>query len=137
MEQALGTTNLLLGLMAAVAVIEGLVLIGAAVAGFIAYRRVMQLIEGLEERHVVPAMTRVNALLDDVKGMTSKVKEETARVDHAIHTTMDRVDDTVDRVRTNVRQRTSWIVGAARGARVIVDELLNGRSRSGTTGRAM
>ena len=36
-------TNVLLGIMAAVSVLEALVLIGAGVGGFLAYRRVMQL----------------------------------------------------------------------------------------------
>ena len=50
-------------------------------------------------------MMRVNAILDDVKDVTAKVKEETERVDHAIHTTIDRIDDTAGRVRTNVRAK--------------------------------
>ena len=67
-------------------------------------------------------MIRVNAILDDVKGVTAKVKEETERVDHAIHTTMDRVDDTADRVRSNVRAKTSRVVGL-RPRRVRVERL--------------
>ena len=60
-------------------------------------------------------MARVNAILDDVKDVTAKVKEETERVDHAIHTTIDRIDDTADRVRSNVRAKTSRVVGFVRG----------------------
>ena len=99
----LSTTNLLLGVMAAVSVLEALVIIGIGVAGFMAYRRVTTVIGELESRQVAPAMARVNAILDDVKGVTYRVKEETERVDQAIHTTIDRIDDTADRVRTNVR----------------------------------
>ena len=99
MEPNLGTTNLLLGIMAAVSVLEALLVIGVGVAGFMVYRRVMTLVDGLEARQVAPAMARVNAILDDVKVVTAKVKEETERVDMAIRTTMDRVDDTADRVR--------------------------------------
>ena len=90
----LSTTNLLLGIMAVVSVLEALVVIGIGVAGFIAYRRVMTLLEGLENRQVAPAMARVNSILDDVKGVTTKVKEETNRVDQAIHTTIGRIDNT-------------------------------------------
>ena len=57
--------------------------------------------------------------------MSAKVKEETERVDHAIHTTMDRVDDTADRVRSNVRAKTSRIVGMVRGARVAIESMLH------------
>ena len=73
--------------MAAVSVLEALVIIGMGVAGFMAYRKVMVLVDGIETRQVAPAMARVHAILDDVKTVTAKVKEETERVDHAIHTT--------------------------------------------------
>jgi hypothetical protein len=125
MESQLGTTNLFLGVMAAVSVLQALVLIGAGIAGFMAYRKVMALVNTLEEQHVAPAMGRVNAILDDVKVVSAKVKEEADRVDHAIHTTIDRVDDTVDRVRWNVRAKTSRIVGIVRGARVAIESMLS------------
>jgi len=69
----------------------------------------------------------VNAILDDVKGVTAKVKEETERVDHAIRTTIDRVDDTADRMRWNVRAKTSRVVGFVRGLRVALEGLLTTR----------
>ena len=125
MEPQLETTNLFLGIMAAVSVLQALVLIGAGIAGFMAYRKVMALVNTLEEQHVAPAMGRVNTILDDVKVVSAKVKEEAERVDHAIHTTIDRVDDTVDRVRWNVRARTSRIVGIVRGARVAIESMLS------------
>ena len=107
MDGNLGTTNVILGIMAAVSVLEALLLVGVGVAGYLVYRRVMDLIDGLETRQVAPAMARVNAILDDVKVVSAKVKEEADRVDYAIRSTMNRVDDTADRVRTNVRARTS------------------------------
>ena len=125
MESQLGTTNLFLGVMATVSVLQALVLIGAGIAGFIAYRRVMALVNTLEGQHVAPAMGRVNAILDDVKVVSARVKDEAERVDHAIHTTIDRVDDTVDRMRWNVRAKTSRIVGIVRGARVAIESMLS------------
>ena len=125
MSAELGTTNLLLGIMAAVSVLEALVLIGAGVAGFMAYRRVMELIQGLESRQVAPAMARVNAILDDVKGVSATVKEETNRVDYAIRSTMERVDDTADRVKSNVRAKTSRVVGFVLGVRAAIEAMLH------------
>ena len=125
MESQLGTTNLFLGIMAAVSVLQALVLIGVGIFGYMAYRRLTTLMETLEDRHVAPAMGRVNAILDDVKVVSAKVKEETERVDHAIHSTIDRVDDTVDRVRWNVRAKTSRLVGALRGARLAIETILH------------
>jgi uncharacterized protein YoxC len=124
----LGTTNLLLGIMAAVSVIEALVIIGMGITGFIAYRRVMDLINGLEERQVAPLVARVNTILNDVQTVSAKVKEETERVDGAIHRTIDRVDDTADRVRTNVRAKTSKVVGMVRGIRVALETIMQSRA---------
>jgi len=124
MSAELGTTNLLLGIMAAVSVLEALALIGAGVGGFILYRRVMDLVAGLEARQVAPAMARVNAILDDVKGVSATVKDETNRVDYAIRSTIERVDDTADRVRSNVRAKTSHVVGFVRGVRAAIEAML-------------
>jgi hypothetical protein len=133
MSGELGTTNLLLGIMAAVSVLEALVVIGLGVAGFMAYRKVMELVAALETRQLAPTMARVNAILDDVKDVTTKVKEETERVDQAIHYTIDRIDDTADRVRSNVRAKTSWMVGIVRGLRVAIEELLQTRHQAHET----
>jgi hypothetical protein len=125
MDGNLGTTNVILGIMAAVSVLEALLVIGVGVASYLVYRRVMDLIDGLEARQVAPAMARVNAILDDVRVVSAKVKDETERVDYAIRSTMNRVDDTADRVRTNVRARTSRLVGFVRGARVALETMLS------------
>ena len=137
MTAELGTTNLLLGIMAAVSVLEALVIIGIGVAGFLVYRKVTALVdrtmtiaEGIEARQVAPAMVRVNAILDDVRDVTAKVKEETERVDHAIHSTIDRIDDTAGRVRTNVRAKTSALVGFLRGARIAVESAFRTEART-------
>jgi hypothetical protein len=137
MSAELGTTNLLLGIMAAVSVLEALVIIGVGIAGLMVYKKVsalvdrgMVLAEGIEARQVAPAMMRVNAILDDVKDVTTKVKEETDRVDQAIHSTIDRIDDTADRVRTNVRAKTSALVAFVRGARMAVQGLLRSEVRT-------
>jgi len=99
----LSTTNLLLGIMAVVSVLEALVVIGIGAAGFMAYRRVMTLLEGLENRQVAPAMARVNSILDDVKGVTSTVREETGRMQDL----MDWVLEAISRKRGRAHDRPS------------------------------
>jgi hypothetical protein len=137
MQANLATTNLLLGIMAVVSVLEALVVIGIGVASWMMYRQVMELVNGLEQRHIVPLRARVDAILDDVKGVTEKVKEETDRVDQAIRTTMDRVDDTADRVRANVRAKTSRVIGFVRGMRAVIEGILHSRPQppESTAGR--
>ena len=124
MSAELETTNLLLGIMAAVSVLEALAIIGMGVAGFVVYRRITEVLAGIESRQVAPAMIRVNAILDDVKDVTAKVKQETERVDNAIHTTIDRIDNTAERVRSNVREKTSRVVGFIRGLRVALESVM-------------
>lgn len=129
MAPNLATTNLMLGIMAAVSVLEALLIIAIGVGAFMAYRRLMTLANDLEARHVAPAMSRVNAILDDVKSATATVKEETERVNQAIRSTIDRVDETADRVRSNVRAKTSRIVEVVRGTRVAIEAILHGNGR--------
>lgn len=125
MEAHLATTNLLLGIMAAASLLEALLLAGAGVTAFVLYRRVTMLVDTVEARHIAPVMLRVNAILDDAKSVSATVRQETDRVDHAIRSTMDRVDDTAERVRSNVRAKTSWVVGAIRGLRVAIETALH------------
>ena len=126
MEGNLDTTNMILAVIAAATAIEALLIVGLGVGAFLAYPRVMSLVTDAEERLVAPAMARVNAVLDDVKGVSVKVKDEADRVDQAIRSTMERVDETAYRVRSNVRLNKSRIIGVVRGARVAIDAILQG-----------
>jgi len=93
----LHTTNLLLGIMAAVSVLEALLLIGMGIGGYVVYGRVTTLIADLE-----------------------------ARVDHAISGTMGRVDETAERVKGSVRDKVNQAVGVVRGIRAILASLMQG-----------
>jgi pyrimidine operon attenuation protein/uracil phosphoribosyltransferase len=128
--ESLETTNILLGIMVVVSILEAVMLIGMGIAGWKAYRQFMDLANRLEERHVSPAMVRLNAVLDDLQRVMSTVKHETDRVDEAIHRTMDRVDDTAQRVRSTVVAKTSRLVGFIRGARVALETLLEDHNRN-------
>ena len=125
----LETTNLILGIMAAVSVLEALVLIGLAIGGVVVYRRAMQLVADLEARQIAPLREKVDGILADVKSVTARVSEQTERVDHAIAGTMGRVDETAERVKDSVRERVSHAVGVARGVRAVIMSLLGSESR--------
>jgi hypothetical protein len=124
MDGTLETTNVLLGVMAGVAVLEALVLIGIGVGGFLLYRRTMTLVTDLEARQIAPLREQVDGILADVKAVTSRVSQQTERVDQAISGTMDRVDETADRVKTRVRDKVSRAVGVARGVRAVIATIL-------------
>jgi uncharacterized protein YoxC len=132
----LDTTNLLLGIMAAVSVIEALALVAAGVMGWKLYARTMQTVKELDERRVAPLVAKVDALmvnvdsiLHDVKGITSRINSQTERVNTAISTTMDRVDQTADRVRSSVNSRVQRVTGVVNGVMSVLGTLFNGRSR--------
>jgi hypothetical protein len=135
-EGNLDTTNLLLGIMAAVSVLQALLLIGVGVMAWKLYGRTMQTVRELEERQVAPLMARVNTLMGtvdgilvDVKSITSRVGQQTERVNSAISTTMDRVDETADRVKTSVAHRVQRVFGLVQGVRAVLGTLFNGHTR--------
>jgi len=94
----LDTTNLLLGIMAAVSVLEALLLIGAGVMAYRFYTDAMRTLRGIEERQIAPLVARVNALMTrvdsiliDVKDVTARVTTRTERVESAVSGGVNRV----------------------------------------------
>ena len=94
----LDTTNLLLGIMAAVSVLEALLLIGAGVMAYRLYTEAMRTVRGIEERQIAPLVARVNALMTradailiDVKDVTGRVTSRTERVESAVSGGVNRV----------------------------------------------
>ncbi len=124
MDANLGTTNVLLGIMAAVSVLEAVLLIGMGVAGFMIYRRVAQTVADLEARQIAPLRQKVDAILADVQGITARVSQQTARVDDAINGTVERVDVTAERVKSSVNERVHRAIGVARGVRAVLMAIL-------------
>ena len=127
--QDLQTVEWALIVMAAVSVLEAFVLIGVAVGGFMAYRRVMTLTNELEARHIAPLRERMDAILFDVKAVTARVNHEAERVDHAIHGTIDRVDHTAGHLKDAVREKVSYMAGVVRGVRAAIASLLQSGHR--------
>ena len=119
----------MLGIMAAVSVLQAIVLIGVAIAAFMAYRRIMALVNDLEARQIAPLRERVDGILADVRSVTSRVSHQTERVDHAIAGTMDRVDTTAERVKSSVREKVYQATGVVRGVRAVIMSLLGSESR--------
>jgi hypothetical protein len=119
-----------LWIIAVVSVLQALVLIGAGVAGYRAYSRVLTLVDDLEARQIAPLREKADAILADVKSITARVSQQTERVDHAITGTIDRVDDTATRVRAGVHDKVSQAVGVVRGVRAVIMSLLQRESHA-------
>ena len=129
----LDTTNVLLGIMAGVSVLEALLLIGIGIGGIIIYRRVMRVVEDLETRQIAPLREKADAILADVKTVTARVSQQTERVDQAISGTIHRVDETADRVKGSVRDKVNQAVGVVRGVRAVITSLLNSEASQDQT----
>ena len=119
-----------LWIMAVVSVLQALLLIGIGVAGYLAYSRVMTLVNDLETRQIAPLREKADAILADVKAVTARVSQQTERVDHAITGTIDRVDDTAARVRAGVHDKVYQAVGVVRGVRAVIMSLLHRESHA-------
>ena len=125
----LQTTNVLLGIMAAVSVLEALLIIGMGVGGYVVYKRVTQLVTDLEARQIAPLRLKVDAILADVQSVTARVSQQTERVDHAISGTMGRVDETAERVKGSVRDKLNQTVGVVRGVRAVLASFMRSDQR--------
>ena len=87
----LTTTNVLLGILAAVSVFEAVAVLGVYLGAALVDRRLMKTIDVIESRHVAPASVRVNAILDDIKSVTSTVKGETSRMNQLLDWILDAI----------------------------------------------
>jgi hypothetical protein len=128
----LDTTNLLLGIMAAVSVLEAILLIGLGVMAYRLYGRTMRAVREIEQRQIAPLvarattlMTRVDAILGDLRDVTARVSTRTERVDSAIQQTINRVDETAWRVRSSVNSRFQRAAALFYAARAAVDGFLH------------
>lgn len=137
-EGSLDTTNLLLGILAAVSVLEGVLLVGIGVILWRLYAHTRRAILEIEQRQIAPLAARANALmtsaddiLADVKGITSRLARQTERLDSAIRTTVGLADETAGRMRRAVASRVDQVIGVARGVRVACDAFLRDRNDNG------
>ena len=84
----LTTTNVLLGIMAAVSLIEAAAIAALFGGAFLMYRRLVHAIAGIEERQIAPVVTRVNAILDDVKTVSGITRTAADGVDGGVRTAL-------------------------------------------------
>lgn len=119
-----------LWIMAALSILEALLLIGIGIAGYLMYSRVMTLVKDLETRQVAPIREKVDAILVDVKMVTARVAHQTERVDDAVTGTMQRVDETAARVRAGVFDKVNQAAGVVRGVRAVIMSVLQRESHA-------
>jgi predicted PurR-regulated permease PerM len=119
----LDTTNLLLGVMAAVSLLEALVLIGVGVLAYRLYTQTMQTVREIEARQIAPLAARVNTLMTSVDGILGDVREVTARVSNRT----ERVDTAIRNTTSSVSSRVNRVLTLVHTARAAVDGFLHHR----------
>ena len=136
-EGNLDTTNLLLGIMAAVSVLQAIALVAAGIFGYRLYRQGMRTVQELEERQIAPLaakvntlMTRVDDILLDVKDITGRFTRRTESVDSAI----DATTETAHRIGNSVARGLGNVVAFVQSARGALGSFFNGGGRSTTHG---
>lgn len=120
----LTTTNILLGVMAAVSVLEAIVLIVGGVMAWRFYAQVNGQIQVIEEQHVRPLRAQTMAILETVQRIASHVEHSTNRVDAAVQGTVERAENAADAVHNGARRTATTVVGVARGVRTAIETFL-------------
>jgi hypothetical protein len=121
----LDTTNALLAVMAAVSVLQALVLLAAAILGYRLYRQAMQTVREVEQRQIAPLAERVQLLIARADAVLADVKDVTGRVTRGT----ERVNTTAGRVRTSVASRVLQMAGIVHAVRQAVGHFWNGSRR--------
>jgi hypothetical protein len=128
----LTTTNVLLGIMAFVSLLEAAVLIGAGVMGLRLYRELTEQIRVLESRHVAPLSAQANQILQTVQRISERVEHSTTRVDAAVEGTVHGAEVAVDKVQGGMRKTAGTVIGVVRGVRTAIETFLADMPRNGS-----
>ncbi|MBA3948807.1 MAG: hypothetical protein H0X44_02550 [Acidobacteria bacterium] len=128
MPGSLDTTNTMLAIIAAVSVLQALVLIGAGIVGFKLYRTATETLREIDERRVKPLAAKVDGILAQVHSVTDRVQQRAAKVEAAIDDTVGRVDQTATKVRSSVNDTVHAVSEAVTGIRSAIVNVLTTES---------
>jgi hypothetical protein len=114
-------TNVWLGILAVISLVEFLMIAAAGVFAYKAYKQVMSVVETVERVHIAPLRARVDAILDEVEVIAGKVKHAQDSVTAALHT----ATTAGSIIAGTVKSRTWPILGVIRGVRTAANALLH------------
>ena len=131
MPGSLDTTNTMLAIIAAVSVLQGLVLLGVGFAGWKIYKAATETLRELDEKRVKPLTAKVETILDSVHRLSDRVHQRAEKVEAAIDDTVNRVNQTTPGVKTSVSDSVHRVSDAVTGIRSLIVNALttedNGR----------
>ena len=113
-------TNVWLGILAIISVIEFLMIAVAGLLAYKAYKQVVNVMETVERVHIAPLRARVDGILDEVEIITGKVKHAQDSVSAAFHsaTTAGSI------IAGTVKSKTWPLLGMIKGVRSVASALL-------------
>ncbi len=127
MPGSLDTTNTMLAIIAAVSVLQGLVLLGVGIGAWKLYRAATATLREIDERRVQPIAAKVDGLLDRaqqvtdrVHQLTDRVHQRAERVEAAIDDTVGRVTHTATGVKSSVGDTVHKVSDAVSGLRAVL-----------------
>jgi phage-related protein len=123
--ESLTTTNVWLGILAIVSLLEFLMIAAAGLLAFNMYKRVMTTIETVERVHIAPLHARVDGILDEVQAVTNKVKHAQDSVGDALR----HVVGTGSMVAGAMKSKTWPIIGVLQGLKSVATTVMgNGKN---------
>lgn len=121
--EGLGTTNVMLGILAAMSVIQTLVVLGLAYGALNAYQSTTRLIES----KLTPSMLRIEGLLANLEKTAAVVRTRTENMDQAIGSARD----AAARIGTVMWPRVAVVASVAGGVLGAVRRWRTGRGAHG------
>ena len=120
----MGTTNIWLGIMAVVSLLEFVMIVAVGVLGYRMYRQAMETVATVERVHIAPLRARVDGILDEIQLMTTKVK----RAQDSVSDALRHVAGTGTMVAGAVKTKSWPIVGIIQGIRTAAASVMrNGK----------
>ena len=128
--ESLQTTNVWLGILAVVSLLEFLMIVAAGVLAFRLYKEAMSTIQAIERVHIAPLRMRVDLLLDQVEIMTDTVKH----AQESVSDTLRHVTGAGTLVAGAVRAKAWPILGIIQGLKSAANAIRkNGRDSGSST----
>ena len=124
-------TNVWLGILAVVSLIEFLMIAAAGLFAYKAYKQVMTAVDTVERVHIAPLRARVDAILDEVEIITGKVKYAQDSVTAALQTAASAGSIIIGTVKT----KTWPIIGILKGVRMAASAIRERNGRNGKEGQ--
>jgi len=115
MGSSLETTNVFLGVMVGLSVIQILVLCVVVVVGYRKLENLTSLLRDYDQKHVTP--------FTDVRGVTARVNKESERADAVFRNALGVVDEATTRVRTNMQTTLGVTMTIAETVRAVIASL--------------